>query len=192
MWFVAIAVVALLLLAALPLRLDFTLSSEPDFESQLLFTWAGFVRFRTALTSPATDAPAKLEPRAKPRTDKPRRRIPRSLYSRATVAYVIQCLRRLVRQTQLGPMQLTLRFGCDNPADTGVLFASLVPVQLLLGNTKARVTLEPCFWQECFEPRGRGQLTLVPLRYLAVLGSIALAPNTWRLAFRLAKESSPR
>lgn len=186
----AIGVFAVLLLTLVPLRVDFMLGVPQGLEDHLTFTWGGFFRYHmgaSLLQKRRHHAKRKFVPHRAPKNTS--RKLPRGLYSRSTLAYTLTCMRRLLRQTRVGPMHVWLKFGCDNPADTGLVFAGLVPLRLLLGGRGASVNVEPCFWQECLELRGQGRLTFVPLRYLAVLVSIATSPRTWQLVLRLARES---
>lgn len=169
-----------------PIRIEFTIASEPVWKLELAVHWGRLLVRRFGLPglpeSGVAQRPASVPaqpPSRRTRVKRPRRRL--------TVEFALHLLKmvgRLIAQTELGQTTLTVRYGLDDPADTGLLFAALSPLQLLLLTKRAEVTWIPCFWEPCLELDGSGHVILVPARYLATLCRFIVSPQTWRLALK--------
>lgn len=84
-------------------------------------------------------------------------------------------LRALLRGLKLRRADAHIRFGLDDPADTGRLYGMLAPAAILLQSmSRARVLVEPDFERAGVAGRAAGELRIVPLRVLAPLVSFGL------------------
>jgi hypothetical protein len=85
-------------------------------------------------------------------------------------------------------LQLRLRIGLDDPADTGQLWAIMGPVAALLANNKeALFEIEADFYEEIFELDGSGNVEFVPLKILYLTLAMLLSPAIWQGIKQLRK-----
>ena len=83
-------------------------------------------------------------------------------------------------------MDLRLRIGLGDPADTGRLWALVGPLSgYLAASGQAVIAVEPDFVDSVFEARGSGALSVVPLRMLGLVTGLLLSPPVWRGLWRM-------
>jgi hypothetical protein len=98
-------------------------------------------------------------------------------------------LRRLRHATLLRSWSLRLRVGSDDPAETGMILAALVPaLPLLLLVPRGDVDLAPDWSGVAFAARAEAALRLLPLVATAAAVAFLLTPATWR-AWRAARSA---
>jgi hypothetical protein len=178
----------LLAMTCLPIAVAFEVTSRPHWQGNVRLSWAGLIRARVRLGRGAGRARAERNPR----TEQPspaRRHMPaRPSALLPMLGHLVGLARRLVAQTQVRRFEVNARVGLDDPADTGILYGALAPlfVSLDAGSRWSRsCVFEPEFSRECLEMSASGRLTLLPLRYLLVIGGFLMSPRTWRLVFEL-------
>lgn len=153
-------------LLAVPLELSFACAS--DRATRLRLRWLfGLVR----VPLPAPDVGAPSDPQRHPARRRRRRWKPgRLLRPRTLLSPVASLLRRLLGCVRVRSLRLRLRLGLDDPADTGLLCAWVLPLRLALPAAVAEaIRFEPDFAAERFEYAGRGRIGFVPLRVIGVL-----------------------
>ena len=83
-------------------------------------------------------------------------------------------------------LDLRLRIGLGDPADTGRLWALVGPLSgYLAASGQAVIAVEPDFVDSVFEARGSGALSVVPLRMLGLVTGLLLSPPVWRGLWRM-------
>ncbi len=77
-------------------------------------------------------------------------------------------------------VNLRIRLGLGDPADTGRLWAVVGPVAGLLANVEeASVEIEPDFMDAVFELESSGEIRLIPLQILYLVVALLLSPPVW-------------
>jgi hypothetical protein len=191
-WIVGAILLAPVVLLALPLDVAFRLEAVERFDGQVTIRWLfGLVRVRFPVARSGaarrTQRPAPpLEPEAAPAPRKPARRGARPhvfavLGQAAFRRRVYRLARDLVRAAHLRGLELRLRLGLGDPADTGRLWALVGPLGAFARNLRrADVRIEPAFTDPVFELRAQGQARLVPLQLLALAVAFVLSPASIR------------
>jgi hypothetical protein len=84
---------------------------------------------------------------------------------------------------------LHAEFGLDDPADTGRVYGSLVPVLVTANARGLDVDCEPNFLRICLAGSCAATLRVVPLSVLAAVVQYCFSPPVWRaaMAWRAAR-----
>lgn len=179
----------LVLLLAVPIDVAFRWRGVEAAEGQIAIGWLfGLVKFRVLLPDtakpPARTASQAVKPRA--------RRDARTSHGQVLVALrqaafrhrAYRLLRDLLHAVRLRELRLGLRLGLGDPADTGLLWALVGPLNAAAQNLRnARVRIEPDFIAPAFEVEAHGRCMLVPLQILLLVIVFALSPasiRAWR------------
>ncbi|MEM9587325.1 MAG: DUF2953 domain-containing protein, partial [Planctomycetota bacterium] len=86
-------------------------------------------------------------------------------------------LRQLIRSVRVRSLDIQMRLGLDDPADTGRLWGVIGPVSTLLASIpKAHVWIEPQFSHAALSVRGQGCLRIIPLQTAWVCLTFCLSP----------------
>jgi hypothetical protein len=85
----------------------------------------------------------------------------RAVLSKGLFAAAARFLRRLLRAVRIHDFRLCVRFGFDNPADTGMLLAAAAPALAMLQD---RLVLVPDFDQEIAQADGNVDVRIYPVR----------------------------
>lgn len=184
-----LALVGLLLVAALalPVAIEFQVEHRHGTRGRATLRGLfGLVRVRidrTAAASPAPPPPGR-EPqpagRARGRRDGGAR-VRRLLGDAAWRRRVLRLARDLLRVVQLRHLSLRGRLGLGDPADTGLLWAVLGPLEATVRPlTRIELRLQPDFVEAVCEVDAQGECVLVPLHVVRLGLGFVLAPATWR------------
>lgn len=93
-------------------------------------------------------------------------------------------LRRLTRAVRFGRWSARVRFGLEDPADTGMLWGLLGPLTLVVQQARgADVEVGPVFDAARLDVDAKGSVAVVPLELLAVSLAFLLAPATLRAGY---------
>lgn len=179
---------AVLLLLAVPLDVRASIVSEAALSwSVQIRGLFGLLRFERGSTSrrsaerkAAEHAAAEAEPAG---TRRRQRGVPRLFTDAAVWRRALRLLRASLRGLTLRRVDAQLRFGLEDPADTGRLYGMLVPGLMLLDSRMpGRVAVAPDFEHAGLAGRAAGELRIVPLRVLAPVASFGvwLGLHTWR------------
>ena len=178
----------LLVLSCVPLGVAFEVTSVPRWRSSMRLDWGGLLESHVELGPHAARKGAERPPERRRTRPKRRRRRPRPAALLHALGHGVGLMRRLLAQTRVKSLRLNARFGLDDPADTGTLYGALVPFFVALqGRWRRSCVFEPEFTRECLEVSASARLTLVPLRWLLVMGRFLVSPRTWRVAFELGR-----
>lgn len=201
--------VFLLLLLAVPLQLAFRFEGIEPLNGELVLRWLfGLVRFRIAVPGAGKRRPAEGEeppsapqPAGKGAQPPPRRRRepegrregrPDMLALLRDTELRQRCTRLLgdvLRAAHLSELQLRVRLGLGDPADTGRLWAIVGPASILARRLRhADVRIEPAFMEPVLEFQAHGRSRLIPLQLLALAVGFVLSPVSMR-AWRMLRGS---
>jgi len=89
-------------------------------------------------------------------------------------------LRALVRQVKWETLSARIEFGFDDPADTGQVYGTLVPVQLLVARQGWDLHWFPEFTGAVLQGSGTAAVRVRPLSVLGVVVGFLLSPPVWR------------
>ena len=96
-------------------------------------------------------------------------------------------IKRIIRQIKVRELTANLKVGLDNPADTGLLFAFIAPVNLVINYFLPHpIKIEPSFTGESFITGYLyGAIRLWPIQLAASLIGLAVSLPTLRAAKKL-------
>jgi len=179
---VALFLLLLLVLLAIPVTLTFRLAWHQALQGQVQLGWAfGLIRVRIPLSKPesgSTQGEKPLQKRARSRKParkggNPFRLMRQKPFRRRVIRFVGELWRAVHKQD----VRLWLRVGLGDPADTGQLWAIMGPLAGVLASTReASITIEPDFMDPLFEFEGSGRIRFVPLQLLWLTLAMLLSP----------------
>jgi len=181
-----IVVLVLIVLLAVPVTVVYRLNWERRLQGEASLQWLfGLVRLRLPTSragKPATGKKRlkdKTEP--KPKAARNKRDLLAALRQKAFRQRMLRFTRQLWHAFRKRDLQLRIRVGLGDPADTGRLWALFGPVSGLLTNIEdASVELEPDFVDAVFELDSRGSVSVIPLQLLYLMLGLLLSPPFWR------------
>ncbi len=175
------------LLLAVPVAVDFRVEGTDSLSGQAGVRWMfGLVRIR--IPFPRGGAPGRKseeESRATRARDGsgPRgrgRSVLAALRQSAFRGRVYRLAGDLVRAIHVRRVRLRMRLGLGDPADTGLLWALLGPVNAVAQWRNADVRIEPDFLDPVLEFHAEGGVEIVPLRFVILAIGFAISPPTIR------------
>lgn len=183
-----IALFLLLIIAvlAIPVAVSFQVARRQSFQGHIMLIWAfGLVRVRIPLqvaASPSPERIKKIRKVSRPKRNRSNKATPFSLLrQRAFRLRVLKFISDLWNAIQKKDVNLHIRLGLGDPADTGRLWAIVGPIAGILKNMKeARVEIEPEFMDTMFELDGSGTIRLIPLQIIYLAITLLLSPPVWR------------
>lgn len=94
---------------------------------------------------------------------------------------------RTIRSIQVRELAANLKVGLDNPADTGLLFAFIAPVNLVVNYfVPCHINIEPSFAGESFVTgNANAVVKLIPIHLAASLGGLAFSLPALRATKKL-------
>ena len=180
-----VVVAALILPVGLELRLG---GAAP----RAALSWA-FGAVRVDLLAPRRSRePARVRRKPRPRASaNRRRRVLRALRSPGLAAAALRLVARTVRATHPRDVQLSGRFGFDDPADTGQIWALMAgPLSAALAGPAAAagisMSLSPDFQGRALALEGGGRFTVIPGQLLAVVLAFVFSRGPRRAAWIMA------
>lgn len=187
-WVLAGTTLGLLALLAVPVDVALEANRRERFASRVRVRWLfGLVSLPTPAGrgKPGRERKVRKKKKRKPgRRARGARRALAVMESPGFARRVVRLGRDLLARVRPRRMALTLRFGADNPADTGRLWGVVGPATALLPvPAGADVTIAPEFAEAAFELDGAFEARIVPAAVLFTLFAFLLAPATLRAAF---------
>lgn len=181
---VAVAIAVIALLMAVPVDIDFDAAWPDAGANRVSAHWGfGVLRFRLdrandeSGASAASRAPAGRPPGAKGGSA----RLLEALRGRPFRRRLLRFARSLWRAVQKRGVEVSIRAGTGDPAETGWLWGVLGPLSAWLQTLPdCRVTLKPDFVEASVRVHGRGRLTIVPLQILVLVCGLLVSPAIWR------------
>lgn len=165
-------------LLAVPVSLTYQLLWKQRLSAKLRLNWAfGLVR---ADVSPDVAKP-------KPDTSEDARKkgnktnfmaaIRQAPFRRRMLRFISDVWRAIHKKN----VQLLVRMGLGDPADTGQLWAVLGPLSAMLARLRdIRVVIEPDFLDPTFEVDSSGTIRLIPLQLVGLALGLLFSPPVWR------------
>lgn len=158
----------IVLVLSVPVDLTFDFRTDGERKGMLRVGWLFGLVGKNLL-------PRKKELAKKPKKPKkPKKRDLKTLLSvirtKGVLAGSIRLVRRMLTGFRVRQLDVDLRVGLDDPADTGIMYAVLWPLMLrpgLFGPVTFRI--EPVFEEPVFEAALRGEVTIVPAQMVANL-----------------------
>ncbi len=183
---VALFMVLLVGLLAIPITLDFKFAWHQALEQNVRVRWAfGLVDVRI----PSADGRDESKKRAVP-SEKKRRKAQSSGGPRHVFAAIkdgrfrrriLRFARDLWQAVRKQSIFLRFRIGLGDPADTGRLWSVIGPIAGMLSAVRdATIQIEPEFFDPTFEVDSSGSIRLVPLYILGLVLGLLLSPSVWR------------
>ncbi len=178
----------LLVLLAVPIDVAFRVRGIESLQGQFNIRWLfGLLRFRLQLPSPARPKPQARRPDRPPASTARaarktrRRRAALAVLREAGFRDRCYCLvKDFLRAAHLR-LDLRIRLGLGDPADTGRLWALIGPLNAAAPSLHdVVIRIEPEFIDAVFEFDAQGQCRLVPLQLLALAGIFAVSPPSLR------------
>lgn len=183
---VAAFLLLLIALLAIPVTLKFRISWKHVFEHDIKLQWGfGLVRLRIP---PLQPKPPSLGGDALGQGIGPLKRSSSKKDHFFAVVRRKELRRRLIRfirdlwhAVQTKNLNLHIRVGLGDPADTGQLWAIVGPVAGMLANVQeASVIIEPEFLDATFELNSSGSIRIVPLQMVCLAVALLLSPAIWQ------------
>jgi hypothetical protein len=176
-----------LLLLAVPVKVDFRVEGTESLSGRVGVRWMfGLVRIRAPF--PRGGAPGRRPEEASRAT-----RAREGSEARGHGRHVLVALRQatfrgrvyrlvgdLVRAVHVRRVRLRMRLGLGDPADTGLLWAVVGPVNAVARWRDADIRIEPDFLEPVLEFHAEGGVEIVPLRFILLAIGFALSPPTIR------------
>lgn len=188
-WILIAVLASLLLLLAVPVDLAFSVQCrEGRREGSGTLRWL-FGLVRLDLGGPGVQAGARSESPKLARRRRKRagaRRVVAALRRKGFGRRVLKLARDLLRRVWIRYLDMDIRLGLDDPADTGRLWAVVGPLVAMLPlPPEASLAIEPEFAAEIFELDGEGRIRIIPLQVLLVLLVFFLSPGTLRVLYTM-------
>jgi hypothetical protein len=94
---------------------------------------------------------------------------------------LLRFVRDLWRAIHKKNVQLMIRIGLGDPADTGQLWAACGPLSGVLARVRdVRITIMPDFLDSTFEVDSSGTIRVIPLQFATLALGLLLSPSIWR------------
>jgi len=173
-------------LLAMPVTLTYQLFWKQTLSASLRLKWAfGLVRADVSpdLAKPGPDNPEDAHKKAGLRgTSKGKKTnfmaaIRQAPFRRRILRFISDVWRAIHKKN----VQLLVRMGLGDPADTGQLWAMLGPLSGMFARLRdIRVVIEPDFLDPTFEVDSSGTIRLIPLQLVALALGLLFSPPVWR------------
>jgi len=183
---VLVFLLVLIALLAIPFTLTFKVTWQQGFENDIRVHWLfGLVRVRIRPPKHKTQSPQAEQPEKKTKRDKAKSRkksnvlaaIRQKRFRQRIIRFISDIWHAIYKQD----LNLRMRVGLGDPADTGRLWALVGPVTGMLANVKAAsITIEPEFMDATFELDGSGAIRIIPLQLIYLTVALLLSPPVWQ------------
>ena len=174
-------------LLAVPVTLTYQLSWRQTISADLRLIWAfGLVR---ADISPdqeksKSDKPEDAHPKPGRRGGAPGKKntdflaaIRQPSFRRRILRFISDVWRAIHKKN----VQLLVRMGLGDPADTGQLWGVFGPLSGMLARVRdIRITIVPDFLDSTFEVDSSGTIRVIPLQFVILALGLLLSPSIWR------------
>ncbi|MGD8840887.1 MAG: DUF2953 domain-containing protein [Gammaproteobacteria bacterium] len=183
-----IVLLVLIALLSVPITLDYRFSWQRRLQGEASLQWLfGLVRIPLKPSPKGQPAAGKKRiekpagKRAKPKKARKKLDPLAALRQKAFRRRILRFVREVWQAFRKRDVQLRIRIGLGDPADTGRAWALFGPLSGLLSNIEeASVELEADFVEAVFELDSRGNVSVVPLRLIYILLCLLLSPPFWR------------
>lgn len=177
----------IVLLLAVPVTLTYQLSWRQTISADLRLIWAfGLVRADISPDQDKSkpDKPGDAHPKSGRRDGAPGKRkanflaaIRQPSFRRRIFRFVADVWRAIHKNN----VQLLVRIGLGDPADTGQLWAALGPLSGMLARVRdIRISVVPDFLDSTFEVDSNGTIRVIPLQFALLALGLLFSPSIWR------------
>jgi hypothetical protein len=177
----------IVVLLAVPVTLTYQLSFRQTISADLRLIWAfGLVR---ADISPdreksKPDKPEGAHPKPGRRDKAPSRKntdvlaaIRQPSFRRRILRFIADVWRAIRKKN----VELLVRIGLGDPADTGQLWGAFGPLSGMLARVRdIRITIVPDFLDPTFEVDSSGTIRVIPLQFVILALGLLFSPSIWR------------
>lgn len=171
-------------LLAVPVTLTFKMTWQQDFQSDVSLLWLfGLVHARLPTFK---TTPPSLEGKQLVQETGRLKRLPgenafsvvrQKTFRRRIFRFISDCWRALQKKD----VNLRVRVGLGDPADTGQLWAIVGPMAGILANVQqASIEIEPEFFDATFQVNSSGNIRLIPLQMIYLTAGLLLSPPIWQ------------
>lgn len=170
----------------MPITLVFSVTSEQGSKDEFTLQWAfGLVRLRFPFArsdKSVHDKKAVTRDTDRARSSSDKRVDFFAAIRQATFRRrVTRLIRDLWRAVQKKNVNIRIRLGLGDPADTGQLWALLGPVAGVLTSVQdASIHLEPEFFDTTIDVESSGSLRFIPLQIVYLSLGLLLSPTIWQ------------
>ncbi len=174
------------ILLAMPVTLTYQLSWKQTLSARFRLNWAfGLVRADVSpdLAKPAADTPEAASGRASRWRKSKGRKINfmAAIRQPAFRRRMLQFLTDVWRGVRKKNVQLLVRMGLGDPADTGQLWAVLGPLSGMLTRPgEVRIAIEPDFLDSTLDVYSSGTIRMIPLQIAIIALGLLLSPPVWQ------------
>jgi hypothetical protein len=175
----------IVILLAMPVTLTYQFSWKETPSANLRLNWAfGLVRADLSpdLAKPGPDKPDATRKKAARRGKSTGKKnfvaaIRQAPFRRRMLRFVSDLWRTIHKKN----VELLVRLGLGDPADTGRLWAVLGPLSGMLARLRdIRVTIEPDFLDSTLEVDSSGTIRMIPLQVAIIVFGLLFSPPIWR------------
>lgn len=176
---IALILMCIVVFLAVPLEIAFVIQHDESSRRDITLVWLfGLIRI-----------PLRDRPSTKPRRQSVRKSIPKSKRSRQRSALslvqnvyfrkrFLKYARKLFRSIKVKTLDVQVRLGLDDPADTGRLWGLLGPLSSLFARCrKANIRIEPDFAAEGFTLQSHGRIRVIPLEIVMICLHFVSSPR---------------
>ena len=185
LYIVAGIILLVILVLSVPVDLAFDLATDADGRRKLRVVWLFGLVGRDLLRRKQKRPPkAKKGP---PETGEKKKRPDLGFFlsvlrSRGLVDGVVRLVRRMLRSLRVRELDVSLRVGLPDPADTGMVYGVLWSALLLRSPSRAvRLRMEPAFEGPAFEVSLRGAVRVIPAQMAANAVRFVVSPPGLRV-----------
>ncbi|MBM3119509.1 MAG: hypothetical protein FJ006_08190 [Chloroflexi bacterium] len=173
--------IALFLCVPLDLALHFNTDRRPRFSMKLVWLF-GLVKTEVRKKKKPEEKRTTAEHKRKPRDwGRDVRVIFEVLRTKGMLSQIIGLLKGVLKRLKIGELVANIKVGLDNPADTGLLFAFIAPVNLLISFLRYPIKVEPSFAGDAFlQGYFFGAVRMQPIQLIAPLAGFAFSLPTIR------------
>ena len=187
---VALFLLAIVALLAVPVTLSFRVSWQRAFRGSVKLGWLfGLVRVRLPSAKPKPDSSGERKSARKKLARKKPVKAASGKKSGPVAAIrwkpfrqrIVRFVGAVWRAIHKRDLKLRIRIGLGDPADTGQLWAVVGPVSGLLANSReASIEIEPEFIDPVFELDSSGSIRVIPLQLVYLVLGLLLSPSVWQ------------
>lgn len=175
------AFIALLLCIPLDLALHFNTDIKPRLSIKLSWLF-GLVKTEVRKKwKPEKERPTAEHKRRPRDRDRDSRVIFEILRIKGMLSQIMRLLKGVFRRLKIRELVTNIKIGLDNPADTGLLFALIAPVNLLASFLPYPTKVEPSFSGDAFlQGNFSGVVRMQPIYLIPTLAGFAFSLPTIR------------
>ena len=167
----------IVVLLAVPVTLTYQLSFRQTISADLRLIWAfGLVRADIS-PDPAKSKSRRREGASGKKKSNVLVAIRRPSFRRRVLRFISDVWRAIHKKN----VQLLVRIGLGDPADTGQLWAAFGPLSGMLARVRdIRIAIVPDFLDSTFEVDSSGTIRVIPLQFAILALGLLFSPSIWR------------